>query len=72
MIAGTQSRFSEQTIFIKHKERCTTRENPSSSAGLMPISSAGNRATSKALQLKVSSSVGWTTLLLHRLSSNAF
>ena len=35
----------------------TTRENPSSSAGLMPISSAGNRATSKALQLKVSSSV---------------
>ena len=50
----------------------TTRENPSSSACLKPISSAGCSTTSKALQLKVSSSVGWTTLLLYRLSSSAF
>ena len=49
----------------------TTRENTRSSACLKPISSAGNYATSKALQLKISSSVGWTTLLLYRLSSSA-
>ena len=36
----------------------TTRENPSSSACFKPISSAGYRATSKVLQLKISSSVG--------------
>ena len=35
----------------------TTRENPSSSVGLMPTSSAGYRATNKALQLLLSSSV---------------
>ena len=34
----------------------TTREKPSISAGLMPTSSAGHRATSKALQLFLSSS----------------
>ena len=34
----------------------TTGENPSSSAGLMPTSSAGSRATNKALQLLLSSS----------------
>ena len=35
----------------------TTRENPSNSAGIMPISSTGYDASGKALQLKVSSSV---------------
>ena len=43
----------------------TTRENPSSSAGFEAISSAGSRATNKALQLTVSSSAvctGATTI----------
>ena len=36
----------------------TTREKPSSSADFRPSSSAGTRATNKALQLIVSNSVG--------------
>ena len=50
----------------------TTREKPSSSAGFRPISSVGRSATGTTLQLKVSRSVGWPTLLLHQLSSSAF
>ena len=37
-------------------DRYTTREKPSSSAGIWCISSAGTRATDKALQLTCSSS----------------
>ena len=48
----------------------TTRENPSSSAGILPISSAGCRATDKALQLKYSSSACHPTLLLYEDSSS--
>ena len=50
----------------------TTRENPSSSAGFRPISSAGRCATDKALQLTYSSSVPPPALLLNRLSSSVF
>ena len=39
-----------------YERSCTTRENPSSSAGFDVISSAGSRATTTALQLIVSSS----------------
>jgi hypothetical protein len=49
----------------------TTREKPSSSAGLGTISSAGTRATVKALQLKLSSSAFRPVLLLYLLSSSA-
>ena len=38
------------------KRGVTTRENPSSSAGFVPTSRAGNRATNEALQLLLSSS----------------
>ena len=43
----------------------TTREKPSSSAGLGPLSSAGTGATNKALQLTYSSSACCPTLLLY-------
>ena len=49
----------------------TTRENPSSSAGIFPISSAGRRATDKALQLTCSSSACRPMLLLYMASSSA-
>ena len=39
----------------QQKKRYTTRENPSSSAGFVLTSSAGRRATNKALQLLLSS-----------------
>ena len=50
------------TLIPKVKGMCdgdlinTTRQNPSSSVGLMPSSSAGSRTTNKALQLLLSSS----------------
>ena len=44
--------------------RNTTREKPSHSAG--------KRATNKALQLKLSSSVDWHALLIYLLSSSPF
>ena len=49
----------------------TTREKASSSAGFRPISSAGTRATNKALQLTYSSSAGPPALLLHKCCSSA-
>ena len=48
----------------------TTRENPSSSMGFDAISSAGGRATTTALQLNRSSSVGYPALLLTTHSSS--
>ena len=49
----------------------TTREKPSSSAGLKAISSAGHRATDMALQLTFSSSALLPAVLLYLLSSSA-
>ena len=54
--------FSGSTTFFKDfactpsGSAITTRENPSSSAGFEASSSAGGRATNKALQLTYSSS----------------
>ena len=50
----------------------TTRENPSNSAGFEAISSAGTRATNKALQLTLSSSAACTRATTIDYSSNAF
>ena len=50
----------------------TTREKASSSAGFRPISSAGTRATNKALQLTLSSSAACTRATTIDYSSNAF
>ena len=50
----------------------TTRENPSSSAGFEAISSAGTRATNKALQLTVSSSAVCTRATTIDYISSAF
>ena len=50
-------------------ESYTTRENPSSSAGFVLSSSAGRRATNKALQLLLSSSACMPALLLGRIAA---
>ena len=50
----------------------TTRENPSSSASFGAISSAGSRATNKALQLTVSSSAVCTRATTIDYISSAF
>ena len=50
----------------------TTRENPSSSVGFEAISSAGSRATNKALQLTVSSSAVCTRATTMDYISSAF
>ena len=47
-----------------------TREKPSGSASILPSSSAGCRATDKALQLTCSSSACYPTLLLYMSSSS--
>ena len=46
---------------------CTNRENPSSSAGFVLTSSAGRRATNKALQLLLSSNACPHALLLGQI-----
>ena len=46
----------------------TTRENPSSSAGFVLTSSAGRRATNKALHLLLSSNACPHTLLLGQIA----
>ena len=50
----------------------TTREKASNSVGFRPISSAGARATNKALQLTLSSSAACTRATTIDYSSNAF
>ena len=56
----------------KFKEKVnTTRKKATSSAGKMPTSSAGTRATSIALQLIVSSSIGSTRATTNKVSSSA-
>ena len=52
------------------ESRYTTREKPSSSAGIRFISSAGSRATDTSLQLTFSSSACWPALLLYTGSSS--
>ena len=47
----------------------TTRENPSSSAGFVLTSSAGRRATNKALQLLLSSNACLHVLLLGQIAT---
>ena len=47
----------------------TTRENPSSSACFVPTSSAGGRATNKALQLLLSSNACQHALLLGQIAA---
>ena len=47
----------------------TTRENPSSSAGFVLTSSAGRRATNKALQLLLSSNACPHALLLGQIAA---
>ena len=64
--------LSLSNVSLKSSIRDTTRENPSSSAGFRPISSAGLCATDKALQLTNSSSVPPPTLRLNWLSSSEF
>ena len=51
------------------EEDTTTRENPSSSAGFVLTSSAGRRATNKALQLLLRSIVFPHALLLGQIAA---
>ena len=55
---GSRGYTGKRPVWAKEdaeRERLTTRENPSSSAGFVLTSSAGRRATNKALQLLLSS-----------------
>ena len=55
---------------VEDKLGGTTREKPSSSAGILPSSSAGCRATDKVLQLTCRSSACRLTLQLYMASSS--
>ena len=63
-----QARISEEGL----EHGGTHRDNPSSSAGFIAISSACTSATSKALQLTGSSGAVFPALLLYLVSSSAW
>ena len=69
MIKTSKIKILRDVVMLLH---LTTRENPSSSAGFEAISSAGSRATNKALQLTVNSSAVCTLATTIDYISSAF